>query len=254
MSRSAILSGMRIALCVLLLMLVGCASPQGKTDYRIRTTDVSEEKAIRRQLWRMTRALEDVRITYGLMNANVTVVILDKGGLGSAMPTMSPLAEVRGARITIKKELLLSDHPELDNVLLGLAAHEMAHLLHYKGMSTVDLVDLGLRYDAALKNPNGPQREWVRTYERMTDMTAIALGYGEALIWQKWAAEANLAENDPPGVWDFYLTESEIRAYMEDEEKLNADFLAALDELKLPSLKRMPSRVDRDEDGDLILK
>ena len=151
---------------------------------------------------------------YGLEDITVAVVVTDLGGLGETTPAVSGLANISGAKVVLNKRLFLEEHPDLDMILVGLLAHEMMHGLHYARMPKADLVELGRRYRAMMKRPDGPQREWVRAYERLTDMLTIRLGYGEELTHQKRASEANLAANDPPQVWDFYLTEPEIRAMM----------------------------------------
>lgn len=243
-----------IGVAAICAFALGCQTPQGQTTFRIKVDDVGEQKAIRRELWRASKAVEDVRVKYGLTSYNVQIVVTDSEGLGSAMPTLSPIAVVKGARIVLSKLLFLSDHPEIDQIMVGMAAHEMAHAMHYTGMSRLDLLDLGRRYNKALNNPDGPQVAWVRTYERMTDMTAIALGYGDELIWQKRASAQNLALNEPKGVWDFYLTEDEIRAYMADRKAVRDAITASLEELNLPSLRRFRDRLRFDEDGDVILR
>jgi len=246
--------GGSLLLVVLLGQVTGCTTIRpGDTVYRIKAVDLEEEKVIRRKLWHVGRAVEDVRVRYALDDITVSVVITDLGGLGEATPTFSGLADVSGARILLSKRLFLEDHPELDMVLTGLLAHEMMHALQYARMPKQDLIEVGRRYNAAMDNPNGPQREWVRAFERLTDMMTIKLGYGEELTYQKAASEANLAANDPAMVWDFYLTEPEIRAMMADSELLDREMRAAVDVLGLPSARVMlETPVVLDEHGDLV--
>lgn len=237
------------------LAVAGCASTaNGDTVYKISAPDQATDKLVRRELWRVSRAVEDVRVSYGLRDIDVEVLVTDIDGLGAATPTLTPAAEVRGARIVLNYRLFTDDHVELDMALLGLAAHELAHALHYANMSTADLAELGLRYDKAMRKAPDADRPWVRAYERLTDMTAIALGYGDELIWQKRASEQNLARNDPPFVWDFYLTEDEINTLKSDGDKLADEITAALDVIKLPSLRKLREHIALDEDGDVIIR
>jgi hypothetical protein len=53
-------------------------------------------------------------------------------------------------------------------------------------------------------------------------------------------------------VWDFYLTETEIRAMMADEDLLQAEIDKAIDVLRLPSAEIARERPVFDDDGDLI--
>ncbi|MFG0283517.1 MAG: hypothetical protein ACF8R7_03765 [Phycisphaerales bacterium JB039] len=247
--------------CFLLVLLLaalatsGCASTSsGDTTYRVNAPDQATDKLVRRELWRVSRAIEDVRVSYGLRDIDVEVIVTDLDGLGAATPQLTPRAEVRGARLVLNYRLFTDDHPELDLVLHGLAAHELAHALHYANMSTADLAELGLRYDKAMRKAPDADRPWVRAYEQLTDMTAIALGYGDQLIWQKRASAENLARNDPPFVWDFYLTEEEIRSLNSNRDLLTDQVTAALDTLKLPSLRRLRERIALDEEGDVIIR
>jgi hypothetical protein len=236
------------------LALTGCIEAKsGDTLYRVDAADLEEEKVIRRKLWHVGKALEDVRVRYALEDITVSVLVTDLGGLGEASPAFSGLANVSGAKVVLSKRLFLEEHPDLDLILTGLIAHEMMHALHYARMPRSDLIELGRRYGAMLRNPEGPQHEWVRAYERLTDMLTIKLGYGTELIHQKRASEANLAANDPPQVWDFYLTEEEIRAMMADPDLLDREIDAAIEIISLPSTRGLrDTPVLLDEDGDLV--
>lgn len=225
----------------------------GDTLYRVETDSLEEEKAIRRQLWRVGKAVEDVRMRYALEDVTVAVAVTELGGLGAATPALSGLANVSGAKVVLSKRLLLEPPSDLDQVLVGLLAHELMHALHYARFSRADLATIGLRYDAMMRDEHGPQREWVRAYERFTDMLTIKYGYGLELIHQKRASEANLAANDPPQVWDFYLTEAEIRGYLADDASLDRDIEAAMAIIDLPSveaLRDLPLLFDAD--GDFV--
>ena len=209
--------------------------------FRVRTESPEDEKTIRRQLWRVQRAVEDVRVRYALDDILIKVIITDLDGLGEATPALDGLANVSAARLLINERLFLQEglvqDEELDDIITGRIAHELMHALHYARLGRRDLINLGRRYHAMVKNPEGSQREWVRTYERLTDMMTIRMGYGEELIYQKRASQANLAMNDPPAVWDFYL-----------DEEINK----AIDFLKLPSAEAARERPEFDADGDLI--
>lgn len=242
-----------VALALLVQLSPACSTVRrGDTLYRVRADDLDEQRSIHRQLWRVQRAIADVRETYELDDIALEVVITTLGGLGQTTPAIAGLAEIRGAKVLLNKRLFLEEHEELDEILLGLMAHELAHALHYARLSKADLVELGLRYDQMLANPRGPARRSIRAYERLTDMTVIALGYGEALTHQKRAAEANLALNEPPEVWDFYLTEPEIRRLMRDRRALRDEIETAIRALALPSFKRLNLDALVDADGDLL--
>jgi hypothetical protein len=244
------------ALCALALLLQSspaCSTVRrGDTLYRVRADDLEERRAIHRQLWRVQRAVAEVRAAYELDDIALEVVVTNLAGLGQTTPALAGLAEIRGAKVVLAKHLLLGQHEELDEILLGLVAHELAHALHYTRLSKADLVELGLRYDQMLANPNGPARRPIRAYERLTDLTVIALGFGDALVYQKRASEANLAANDPPQVWDFYLTEPEIRALLSDRRLLRQEIEAAIAAVALPSFKRLKLDALVDADGDLL--
>jgi hypothetical protein len=238
------------------LVSPGCINTQrGDTLYRVKADSLSDEKAIRRQLWRVGRAVEDVRLRYALEDVTIQIIITDLGGLGQTTPALSGLANVSGAMVYLNSKLFLEPDltsEDLDEVLTGLIAHELMHALHYARMAEADLIELGQRYQKMVNNPSGRQRDWIRAYERLTDMMTIRMGYGRELIHQKRAAEANLAINDPPAVWDFYLTETEIRAMMADEDLLQAEIDKAIDVLRLPSAEIARERPVFDDDGDLI--
>lgn len=234
------------------LLLGACArAKRGDTLYRVRAESREEERAIQGQLWRVQRAVSEIRAAYDLDSLGIEVTVAPLSGLGQTTPALSGIAQIRAARVVVSKQLLLDNHPDLDDILLGLMAHEFAHALHYSRLSRGDLVELGLRYDRMLTNPHGSARPSIRAYERLTDMHVIALGYGEALIHQKRASEANLAANDPPQVWDFYLTEAEIRAMMDDRELLRTEIDAAIRVIKLPSFRRVKLSSLIDADGEL---
>jgi hypothetical protein len=234
------------------LLFGGCRNVEyGATTINVRTGDWDEEKQIRRELWRIVRAAEDVKVRYGLTDIEIRVLVRDLGGLGQAQPRLNTMLRVDRTVIVLSEDLFLGDYPELDLVIEGLVAHEMAHALHYARMSTGDITTLGLSYNRFINTPSAPTAvEWVRAYERFTDMTAIAMGYGEALIQQKRASALNLARNEPPNVWDFYLTEDEIRAFMADRDALREAIIASIRTLNLPSLERVRASWATDAEGD----
>lgn len=230
----------------------GCiAVESGDTVLHVDAADRAEEKHIRSDLWRVQKAVSEVRVRYGLEDVAVRVSVRELGGLGETTPAFDGL-HVKGATFVLNKRLFTDQHPDLDAIILGLTSHELAHALHYARMSRADALELGLRYDRMMSKPEGPDHDWIRAYEQVTDMTAIALGFGEALIHQKKASEANLAANHPPKVWDFYLHEHEIRSLMEDRDLLRARTREALATLGLRSLESLLDHPAFDEDGDLI--
>ncbi|MFG0325685.1 MAG: hypothetical protein ACF8SC_00250 [Phycisphaerales bacterium JB037] len=232
-------------LALIALIVPACISiERGDTIFRVDTAHREEESTLRRELWRVDRAAEDIRVRYGLEDTTIEVIVGDLGGLGQTSPALSGLADVSGAVVHLNKLIFLEEHPDLDQIIEGLLAHELMHALHYARMSTRDLVTLGERYDAMMSDPDGPQREWVRAYERLTDLMTIRMGYGESLIHQKRASEDNLARNHPPLVWDFYLHEDEIGALLEDPAALERETAAMLEAVGLESLARLNAALD----------
>lgn len=232
---------MRKAILLLLLSalvpLTGCVHvDRSGTVINVRAQDEAEEARVRRELWRVEKALAEVRFHYGLTDIPIEVIVTDMGGLGQTSPALNDLARVDGAIVTINQNMLLETGPDTDIVLLGLFAHELAHAMHYDRIDEQDLIALGKRYDRYLKTLNPEYMPWVRAYEQLTDMTAIRMGYAEALVYQKRASEANLAANHPPKVWNFYLTEDEIVAYAADPELLQSKIEEALVIVRLPSI------------------
>jgi hypothetical protein len=230
------------ALVVWLPALAGCVHVDpGGTVLNVRVDDPDEDRAVRLQMWRVERAIEIVRVEYGLEDIAVEVIVTDIGGLGETMPGLDDSLHVEAAIVTLNKSLFIEEHPDLDAILLGLLAHEMAHGLHYARMSRADTIELGVNYDQFMKHPapDTQLESWIRAYEQYTDMTTIAHGYGEQLVHQKRASEENLAIHHPPKVWDFYLHEDEIRELMADPELLVARANEHLDTLNLPSLESM---------------
>ncbi len=225
-----------VLLCMCLWPMSGCLRTQrGDTLLDVRTNAQDEERVIRRKLWRVERSLEQIRADYGMDDLVVEVKVTDLGGLGQTSPAVSGLASVSGAKIVLSKDIFLDQHEDLDDIITGLLAHEMMHAAHYAELSARDLISLGRHYQAMMHEPTAEEYAWVRTYERLTDMLTIRLGYGEALVHQKWASEANVAANHPPHVWAFYLTEPEIRAYMTDRDRLDADIATSIEALHLSS-------------------
>ncbi len=244
---------MRVIIPALLLSLAhiaGCISVDtGGTVINLRTDSEAKEASIRTELWRVEKAVEQVRFRYGLNHVPVEVIVTDLGGLGETVPALDGLASVHGGIVRINESTLLELHPDTDEILLGLFAHELAHALHYDRLSPTDLVKLGSRYDRYYKSLDEELRPWVEAYEQLTDMTAIALGYAEPLIHQKHASEENLATNHPDHVWDFYLHEAEIRVLGADRELLYRRIDEALEIVDLPSLNFLSLRPVFDEYG-----
>jgi hypothetical protein len=228
------------ALVCFIAAMPGCVHVDpGGTVLNVRVPDDDEAQQVRRQLWRVERAVEEVRIAYGLDDIAIEVIVTEMGGLGQTLPGLDNRLHVEAAIVTINKRLFLENHPDLDAILLGLLAHELAHGWHYARMSEADAAELGLRYKRFMDDPEGDLLEWIRAYEQLTDLTTIAHGFGDALTHQKRASEENLARHHPPKVWSFYLHEPEIRAAMADRALLRAEAEVHLDTLALPSLRRI---------------
>ena len=231
-----------VALLLWLPALTGCVHVDpGGTVLNVRVDDPDEARAVRLQMWRVERAVEIVRVEYGLEDIAIEVIVTDLGGLGETMPGLDDSLHVEAAIVTLNKNLFIEEHPDLDDILLGLLAHELAHGLHYARMSRADTVELGLNYDQFMKHPSPDTdlERWIRAYEQYTDITTIAHGYGDQLVHQKRASEENLAIHHPPKVWDFYLHEDEIRAFMADPGAMIAAANEHLETLNLSSLDSM---------------
>jgi len=232
--------------------LTGCIHvDRGGTVINVRTDDEAKEARIRHNLWRVDKAVEEVKWAYGLTDIPVEVIVTHMGGLGQTMPALDGLGHTDGAIVTINEIILLEPGPDTDLVLLGLFAHELAHAMHYDRMHEGDLIELGTRYNRYMKTEGEALLEWVRAYEQLTDMTVIALGHAEALVHQKRASEANIAQNHPQHVWGFYLTEEEIVALDADRAELNRRMAEALAMLQLSSLHFVAADPVYDEYGFL---
>lgn len=239
-----------VPLLLALAFLTGCISVDtGGTAINLRTDSEAKEARIRTELWRIEKAVEQVRFRYGLNHVPVEVIVTDLGGLGETIPALDGMASVHGGIVRINESTLLDLHPDTDDILLGLFAHELAHALHYDRLSPTDLARLGTRYNRYYNSLDEELRPWIEAYEQLTDMTAIALGYAEPLIHQKHASEANLATNHPDHVWDFYLNESEIRALDADRSLLYQRIDEALAIVDLPSLNFLAGKPVFDEFG-----
>lgn len=221
------------------LPVVACLHvPPGATILTVETDDPKVEQAVRPELWRVERAVEAIKIRYGLTDIGIEVVVTDLGGLGETRPALDERLGIEAAVVSLHERLFLDGHPDLDDILVGLLAHELVHGLQEARASRGDLAVIGFRYERFLLEPaNESLREWVMHFEQLTDMTAIAHGYAEELVHQKRASAENLARNHPKHVWDFYLGEDEIRALAADPESLRARMEAALIVVNLRSVE-----------------
>ncbi|MEM6568673.1 MAG: hypothetical protein AAF957_09705 [Planctomycetota bacterium] len=222
------------------LLSPGCrSSHSGRSSIRVIGCTTAEEDTIRLQEWRVLRAMEDVIVRYGLEGLDVDVVIEEEGGLGESRPEVDLILDVTGAHVSINRALLLDDPPAGDDVFLGLFAHELAHALHYARIDRADLLILAERYVRFFENPSGSLKPWAAAYEQLTDMTAIAHGYGVPLQAQKRASAENVARHHPKKVWDFYLTEEEIARLDADRDLLAERMDEAAKVVGLSSLMRL---------------
>ncbi len=142
-----------VAAGALSLAATGCISVKpGDIVLHVDVEDEAEAKQIRRELWRVQRAISEVQVHYGLQDIAIEVVVTDLGGLGETSPALEGLS-VHGAKFALNKHVLIDGHPDIDAIIYGLTAHELAHALHYARMHPNDLVTLGIRYDRMMKNP-----------------------------------------------------------------------------------------------------
>ncbi len=96
-------------------------------------------------------------------------------------------------------------------------------------MSLLELLQLGLRYSSYERRLGaGKWAVWGRSYERFTDLQAIAYGYGRPLIEQKRKTRLYLQEN--PASRD---QEYELSAYLTEEEISSLSTNAALFQSRL---------------------
>jgi len=220
-----------------LALVASCSGPASRgTSIHVNAKDLAEEVTIRRQTYLVEKAIQDVIIAYEMEDLDVDVIIEEEGGLGETRPELNLDLGVHGGRVTINKLLFLEDNPAKAQILLGLFAHELAHALHYSALSRRDLLLLGVRYERFYLNPQGPLAGWARAYEQFTDMTAIAHGFGDALVEQKKRSKENISTRHPAKVWEFYLEPEEIRNLMNDTDALEARIRSALEEIGLASL------------------
>jgi hypothetical protein len=225
--------------CRTTLILAACQSSRsGETSIRVKDSSQAEELTIRKQEWKVEKAVQDVVITYGLELQNLDVVIEPEGGLGETQPNVNVLLRVKGSTVSINKLLFLEEKPEQDAILKGLFAHELGHALHYSKMSEEDLIVFGEKYERFYLEPQGHLQNWAKAYEQFTDLTAIAHGYGTSLIQQKIRSQDNVSKNHPAKVWNFYLKPAEIAELMADREALEKRIDAALRVVELDSLTR----------------
>jgi len=236
---------MRTLLILALALLPGCVStPRGSGVISVEVDDPEQEIAIRRQLYLVEEAIELAVIAYELERITIDVVVRDLGPLGQTTPDFDPFLEVDAATIKLSTTLFSDPETDLQAVLIGLMAHEMGHALHYAHMSDADLLALGERYEAFSKNPQGPERDWAKAYEQLTDMTAIAHGFAEPLIAQMVASKDNITHHHPKHVWNFYLTPEEIRELDADRALLRERMLAAAKTVDLADLTRFIESMD----------
>lgn len=104
-------------------------------------------------------------------------------------------------------------------------------------MSLLELLQLELRYRSYESRLSSSKwADWVRSYERFTDLQAIAYGYGKLLIEQKRKAQLYLHN-----IKDSYDQEYEFSAYLTEEEiaslSADADLFHTRLELELTVLK-----------------
>ena len=225
-------------LATLLLLACACQADGGaSTSIRVEDATGEQEDEIRLQEWRVERAVQEVLVRYGLEGLNVSIVIEEEGGLGETKPNVDAILDVTGVTVSINERLFLDEPPAGDDVLLGLFAHELAHALHYSKMSRLELVEFGERYLRFFENPEGHLKPWAAAYERFTDLTAIAYGFGVPLTAQKVASKDNVARHHPHKVWDFYLEPVDIRALSKDPVALKKRIDQALDVVNIGSLR-----------------
>jgi hypothetical protein len=235
-----------VAVLTLALLPACQATRSGSTSIAVQDATKDEEVAIRKQEWKVEKAVQDVVITYDLEGQDLRVVIEHEGGLGETQPDFDLLLKVEGSTVSINKLLFLETNPEQEAILLGLFAHELGHALHYSRMSEADLVVFGEKYERFYLEPQGKLRPWAEAYEQFTDLTAIAHGYGTALIQQKIRSQDNVAKNHPPKVWNFYLKPDEIAALMADRAALGRKIDATLELVDLESLTRFAKALPLD--------
>ncbi|KEQ16225.1 hypothetical protein [Endozoicomonas numazuensis] len=206
-------------LYIILLLLAGCSGQEEGTVILTQQVYLPEDDhdAINKNYSQLVDIQDDVARRYEIGSRTQKYVLKKTERLGSTLPRFNMGLDVTGAQINLNYSLFLANIKENNSkeAILGLVAHELAHAQHYHYFSLYELLQLAIRYHSYEKKmANSQWANWVRAYERFTDLQAIAYGYANPLVEQKRktlyyliSESANEAQFYAFGA---YLTEQEI--------------------------------------------
>lgn len=215
-----------ILLICTLAILSGCSEKEEGTVILTQKVSLpaSQHDAINRSYSHLVDMQDDITRKYHIGSYTQKYILKNTQRLGNATPTFNMLFDVDGADINLNYHLFLANAQSHDNksAILGLLAHELAHAQHYTLFSSLELIQLGIRYESyEIYLADSHWAEWVRSYERFTDLQAIAYGYSDALIHQKNKTLNYIkGKNSKDQNYEFsaYLTEQEIKKLSENPE------------------------------------
>ncbi len=247
-----IISTICVLACVSIL-LSGCAGHEEGTVILTQDVNLSplQHDEINKNYSNLVDIQDDVTRKYNIGSFTQKYVLKKTQRLGNTIPRFNYLLDVTGAQINLNYALFTSNLKESDDneAVLGLIAHELAHAQHYLYFSLFELLQLGLRYESyEIKFANSQWATWVRSYERFTDIQAIAYGYADALIKQKektlqyiQSIKNSKEKDNTHQLYEFsaYLNENEIMSLNQDRQLLKKQLQKELDILEWDVFKRI---------------
>lgn len=230
-------------------LLTACSA--NNTIILTQNPDIPEEKAdiISSHYSLLVDVQDDISRKYDILSYIQKYNIRDTARLGNTTPLLNWHFCIEGAQVNLNYSLFSSVDTSSDDKLgiYGLVAHELAHAQHYKHFSKVELLRLGLRYKSYLKHLQMSRwADWVRSYERFTDLQTMAYGYSKELIEQKrrtlnFIIDNNLGE-DQLYENSAYLTPDEIIKLSNDKELFDKELQQQLTILKWPIFKEIAEK------------
>ena len=212
---------------LMVFLLSGCISQEKGTVILTQAVDLAPDQhdTINRHYAELVDIQDNITRAYKLGPYTQMYILRKTDRLGSTTPIFNYLLKVAGARVHLNYSLFVSTDHKADEQLAisGLLAHELAHAQHYQKMSLLELLQLGLRYRSYESRLSSSKwADWVRSYERFTDLQAIAHGYGTPLIEQKRKTRLYLQNTKDSGDQEYefsaYLTEEEIASLSADAD------------------------------------
>lgn len=208
-------------------VFTGCSATRTNTVILTQQIQLPPEKSdvINRHYSHLVAVQDDIIRDYKIAHYTQEYVLKDTVRLGNTVPIFNWNLSVVGACVNLNYSLFTSKNDDINEEMSisGLVAHELAHAQHYSRFSKIELIRLGLRYESYDKLlSNYKLAPWIRSYERFTDLQAIAYGYANELIEQKrrtlqYIKEHELGEDQ---FYEFsaYLTPKEILLLSQDRE------------------------------------